>query len=82
MTEVDWRTGLTTDEDVDPQWRDQLAAARTPATPGQVAWDRDWARWRGIALRSGRSQGQAIEIAYTRTKAQYGDRPEAKETTE
>lgn len=77
----DWRTGLTAEgEEVDPAWREHLAAARQPTTLAQDMFDRDWLRWRGIALRSGRSQLAAIEIAYTRTQAQHGPRPEPKET--
>lgn len=72
----DWRTGLTTEpEGVDPAWRVHLAAARASTTPGQQVWDRDWQRWRGIALQTGRTQLAAIEVAYTRTEDQHGPRP-------
>jgi hypothetical protein len=56
-------------------WRVALAAARLPLTPEQQAWDRHWLKWLGVALRSGRRWKAAIEIAWTRTKSQYGLRP-------
>ena len=82
MTGVDWRDGLTVEDPVhvDPFWRDRLAAARAPTVLAQDLWDREWCRWRRIALRSGRDQFEAVEIAYTRTEARHGPRPEAKET--
>lgn len=74
---TDWRAGLVVDEEtVDEHWREHLAAARTPTTSAQDAWDRDWCRWRDIALRAGRGQRAAIEIAWTRTEDQHGTRPD------
>jgi hypothetical protein len=58
-----------------PAWKHQLEAARLPPTPEQQAWDGHWCRWLGIAVRSGRSPNDAIKIAWTRTKSQYGLRP-------
>lgn len=61
-------------------WRVDLAAARRPLVPEQVEWDGHWRRWLDIARRSGRGHKAAIEVAYTRTEAQYGSRPVPVET--
>lgn len=57
-------------------WRARLAAARREPTPAQATWDSHWRRWLDVAIRSGKTTSQSIEIAYTRTEAQYGQRPE------
>jgi hypothetical protein len=58
----------------EPAWKRQLEAAREPLTPEQARWDSEWQRWLVIARRT-RSLNQAIPIAWTRTKSQYGLRP-------
>lgn len=55
-------------------------SARHPLTPEQLVWDGHWCRWLAIARRSGRGYKSAIEVAYTRTEAQYGSRPVPVET--
>lgn len=60
-------------------WLADLAAARRPLTPEQVVWDGHWQRWLGIARRSGRRFKEAIAVAWTRTEAQYGQRPDTPE---
>lgn len=54
-------------------------SARQPLTPEQLVWDGHWQRWLAIALRSGRGHKAAIQVAWTRTEAQYGQRPNSKE---
>lgn len=61
-------------------WRTDLAAARRPLTAEQTKWDGHWRRWLDIARRSGRGYLAAIEVAWTRTEAQYGSRPVPVET--
>lgn len=51
-------------------------SARRPLTPEQQVWDGHWCRWRDIARQSGRDWRQTVAIAWTRTEAQYGLRPE------
>lgn len=61
-------------------WRADLAAARRLPTAEQANWDGRWCRWLDIARRSGRGYLAAIEVATTRTEAQYGSRPVPVET--
>lgn len=72
MTGVGWKTAL---ED---------ARKARDVTPEQERWDGRFARWVGVALRSGRTSQAAVKIAATRTEDQYGPRPQhqtIKETT-
>lgn len=63
-------------------WRADLRVARLARDPTleQLVWDGHWQRWLAIALRSGRRFKEAIAVAWTRTEAQYGQRPTSKET--
>jgi hypothetical protein len=67
---------------VSGDWRTDLRVARLARdpTPEQAAWDGHWRRWLDIARRSGRGYKAAVQVAYTRTEAQYGSRPVPVET--
>lgn len=58
-------------------WRAALEDARRArdVTPAQLAWDGQFARRVAAALRAGQVSAAAVEIAYTRTEDQHGQRP-------
>lgn len=64
-----------------PDWRDRLAAARRPATSGQRRWDAHFDGQQRITRRTELDPTRAFTTAYTRTEAQYGQRPGTEETT-
>lgn len=41
----------------------------------QSDWDEQWCRWWRRAVEQGRTPNQAVPIAWTRTREQYGERP-------
>jgi hypothetical protein len=63
-----------------PDWRARLEVARQPSTPQQSAWDAHFDRMLGITSRSEPNPNRATSAAYTRTEAQYGQRPTNEET--
>ena len=58
-----------------PDWRDRLEAARKPATPEQRRWDAHFDGLLRIARRTEPDPTKAVVAAYTKTEAQYGQRP-------
>lgn len=64
-----------------PDWPARLAAARRPATPAQRRWDAHFDGQLRIVRRTQRDPTKAFTTAYTRTEAQYGQRPNNEEPT-